>query len=246
MTFFQQSLPRTFAHISRHSTSFAPAFVPTFRTSTSRLFSSCSPVREGPTKADEFRLGYHKKINEDVLQGAKRPSRGQGFELDVPGEGNYLLSAYCTPNNFICGLTWIKQVPTQSTGQTMSQHYVIIVETTGQCGFKKGQRGTMEAATQTSLKMVRHIKSVMRGEYPRSNLSGKKWPQPNNKPKYLKSLPPLQTLQVRWRGFGNGREALYKVLMSDEAKEIRDYIVNIGDRTPVPVGGPRPRKERKV
>jgi small subunit ribosomal protein S11 len=48
------------------------------------------------------------------------------------------------------------------------------------------------------------------------------------------------------RGFGQGREAAVKVLMSPEGKVLRDKIIRVADNTKIKFAGTRAKKRRRL
>jgi small subunit ribosomal protein S11 len=53
-------------------------------------------------------------------------------------------------------------------------------------------------------------------------------------------------LHLIFKGFGQGRDAMAKALMTAEGKEVKDLIVRITDKTPIKVGGTRAKKKRRL
>ena len=53
-------------------------------------------------------------------------------------------------------------------------------------------------------------------------------------------------LEIVLRGFGQGREAALKVLMSPEGKILRDKIVRVADSTRLKFGGTRSKGQRRL
>lgn len=56
----------------------------------------------------------------------------------------------------------------------------------------------------------------------------------------------MKKLEVVLRGFGAGREAAIKVLMSPEGKILRDKIVRVADSTRLKFGGTRSKRPRRL
>ena len=53
-------------------------------------------------------------------------------------------------------------------------------------------------------------------------------------------------LHLVLKGFGQGRDAMTKALMTAEGKEVKDLIIRITDKTPIKVGGTRAKKKRRL
>lgn len=84
--------------------------------------------------------------------------------------------------------------------------------------FKKANRGTYEASHQAALKMFRRIEQ--HGE---------------------------ARIIVAFKGlWGSGRQAVAAALASRDGQTLRRWIIRVEDRTPIKVGGTRPRKARRL
>ncbi|KAF2791781.1 mitochondrial ribosomal protein-like protein subunit S18 [Melanomma pulvis-pyrius CBS 109.77] len=91
----------------------------------------------------------------------------------------------------------------------------------GNIGFKKAGRGTYDAAYQLAAFVMSRIQD-----------------------KGL--LPQIQKLEVVYRGFGPGREAVTKAILGSEGKKIRPLIVKLSDSTRLKFGGTRSKKPRRL
>lgn len=49
-----------------------------------------------------------------------------------------------------------------------------------------------------------------------------------------------------FNGFGQGREAVTRALLSPDGEAVRGMFVRVTDRTPIPIGGVRPKKKRTL
>ncbi|KAG5929669.1 hypothetical protein E4U42_005101 [Claviceps africana] len=97
----------------------------------------------------------------------------------------------------------------------------IISMSCGNIGYKKSRRGTFDSAYSLT-------------KYALERLIHTGWSQKINK------------LELVLRGFGQGREAAVKVLMSPEGKVLRDKIVRVADSTRIKFGGTRSEKPRRL
>ncbi|RGP61737.1 hypothetical protein FSPOR_9734 [Fusarium sporotrichioides] len=97
----------------------------------------------------------------------------------------------------------------------------IISLSAGNIGFRKSRRGTFDSAYSLT-------------KYVLERLIHTGWPVKMNR------------LEVVLRGFGQGREAALKVLMSPEGKILRDKIVRVADSTRIKFGGTRSEKPRRL
>jgi len=59
-------------------------------------------------------------------------------------------------------------------------------------------------------------------------------------------LPQIQKLELAYRGFGPGREAVTKAILGAEGKKIRPLIVKLSDSTRLKFGGTRSKKPRRL
>jgi len=125
-------------------------------------------------------------------------------------------------------------------------------------GFKKAQRGTFEAATNTVLSCFKRMEGLL--DVPRPGFSTapvvrRKYVVFGPIPSYLVSYllgaairksdaPYLDSLTISMNGFGQGRDAIYSVLTMAESYQIRRHIRALVDKTPIKIGGSRPKKRR--
>ncbi|KAJ4380805.1 hypothetical protein N0V86_004167 [Didymella sp. IMI 355093] len=91
----------------------------------------------------------------------------------------------------------------------------------GNIGFRKAGRGTYDAGYQLAAFVMSRIKD-----------------------KGL--LPQINELELIYRGFGPGREAVTKAILGSEGKQIRDKIVKLSDSTRLKFGGVRSKKPRRL
>ncbi|KAF2089082.1 translational machinery component, partial [Saccharata proteae CBS 121410] len=92
---------------------------------------------------------------------------------------------------------------------------------TGNIGFKKGARGSYDAAYQLCAFVLRKIQE-----------------------KGL--LPQIREMEVVFRGFGEGRDAVRKVLMGTEGINIRGKVTKVTDATRLKFGGSRSPNPRRL
>lgn len=97
----------------------------------------------------------------------------------------------------------------------------IISLSCGNIGYKKSRRGTFDSAYSLT-------------KYVLERLVHTGWP------------PKIHRLELVMRGFGQGREAAMKVLMSPEGKILRDKIVRVADSTRVKFAGTRSKAPRRL
>ncbi|KAF1833580.1 mitochondrial ribosomal protein-like protein subunit S18 [Decorospora gaudefroyi] len=97
----------------------------------------------------------------------------------------------------------------------------IISVSCGNIGFRKAGRGTYDAGYQLAAFLMTRIQD-----------------------KGL--LPQIQKLELIYRGFGPGREAVTKAILGSEGKRIRPLIVKLADSTRLKFGGVRSKKPRRL
>ncbi|OCK76461.1 translational machinery component [Lepidopterella palustris CBS 459.81] len=91
----------------------------------------------------------------------------------------------------------------------------------GNIGFRKAGRGTYDAAYQLAAYVMSRIQD-----------------------KGL--LADIRQLQVVFRGFGPGRQAVTKAILGSEGRNIRDKIVMLSDATRLKFGGTRSPAPRRL
>ncbi|EUC28916.1 hypothetical protein COCCADRAFT_40626 [Bipolaris zeicola 26-R-13] len=91
----------------------------------------------------------------------------------------------------------------------------------GNIGFRKAGRGSYDAAYQLAAFLMNRIQD-----------------------KGL--LPQIKKLELVYRGFGPGREAVTKAILGAEGKKIRPLIVKLADSTRLKFGGVRSKKPRRL
>jgi small subunit ribosomal protein S11 len=91
----------------------------------------------------------------------------------------------------------------------------------GNIGFKKGKRGTYDAAYQLCAYV---LDKLNQGGWHRK----------------------ITALEVVLRGFGVGREAATKVLLGNEGRLLRPHITKVSDSTRLKFGGTRSPKPRRL
>ncbi|PLW09490.1 hypothetical protein PCANC_22317 [Puccinia coronata f. sp. avenae] len=112
---------------------------------------------------------------------------------------------------------------------------VVARVTAGSVGFKRGRRQEYEAATQASLAMFNKIRDLLKlAPLARASSSPAK-----------KDGAPRE-LEIVFNGFGVGRDAFMASLLNSQATDLRELVRSLRDSTTVKIGGPRPKKRRRV
>ncbi|EST07418.1 Ribosomal protein S11 [Kalmanozyma brasiliensis GHG001] len=91
----------------------------------------------------------------------------------------------------------------------------------GSVGFKKSARSGYEAGYRAAFSMFGKINE-------------------------FKDAWRIQHLEVLWNGFGQGREAVYRAMLAGEGQATKNLISKMTDKTPVKIGGVRPKKRRML
>ncbi|MCJ1399821.1 hypothetical protein MMC11_003024 [Xylographa trunciseda] len=97
----------------------------------------------------------------------------------------------------------------------------ILAVSTGNLGFKKAARGTYDAAYQLGAYIMNRIQQEG-------------------------LLAKIQQMELVLRGYGDGREAIKKILLGSEGMSLRPRIVRVTDATRLKFGGTRSKKPRRL
>ena len=103
---------------------------------------------------------------------------------------------------------------------------VIFRTSPGIHGYKKFNRSTYEASHTCATAVVRRM------EEEKDRLQGEGRDPPR--------------VALMFNGFGQGREAMTTVLQSGDGRTVRNMVWMITDKTPIKVGGVRPRKAKRL
>ncbi|OAA65454.1 37S ribosomal protein [Niveomyces insectorum RCEF 264] len=98
---------------------------------------------------------------------------------------------------------------------------VILSVSCGNLGFRKSHRKSFDAAYQL-------------GAYVCDRLYQRNWHKT------------IQKMEVTLRGFGQGREAVSKILLGTEGRLLRNKITRVADNTRLKFGGTRSKKPRRL
>lgn len=134
----------------------------------------------------------------------------------------YRIHVACTPNNTHILISDPRGNPLKASRWTG-----------GSCGFKGVNRSGYEAGYQCAVRAFARIKQLAEEEGSSSVGAGV-------------GLVPRARFEVLFSGFGQGRDAVFKALMTSEGDEVRPYVVRVTDNTPIKIGGTRARKTRRL
>jgi len=104
----------------------------------------------------------------------------------------------------------------------------IFVVSTGNLGFKKANRGTYDAAYQLGAYTMKRIRD--------SGLLS----NPTSKEQRIEKV------ELVLRGYGDGREAMKKILLGSEGMLLRPLVYKVTDATRLKFGGTRSKKPRRL
>lgn len=57
---------------------------------------------------------------------------------------------------------------------------------------------------------------------------------------------PAMKLELCIKGFGQGRDAVSKALMTSEGEKVRKVVNRVTDKSPIKIGGTRAKKARRL
>ena len=123
----------------------------------------------------------------------------------------YILNVYASRNNTILTLS----TPTPSS--TTTTITPVSWTSAGSSGYKGASRGTYDAGVETTLKMFKKISDLINPPI----LAG------GVKVKEGRGVP--SDLEIIWNGFGQGREAVFRTLMSGEGDSVRGIVSRVSD-----------------
>jgi small subunit ribosomal protein S11 len=129
----------------------------------------------------------------------------------------YHMNVSCTPNNTHIVLSDSSGHPIKSGNWSG-----------GSCGFKGVNRSGYEAGYQCAMRAFARVKLLTRESAEMGAGSG------------------AVRFEVLFKGFGRGREAVFKALMTSEGDDVRPFVTRVTDNTPIKIGGTRAKKTRRL
>lgn len=162
------------------------------------------------------------------------PRRPGSFASSRLAANFYKLHVFSTRNNTILTLTTTPGSSSSASSQDRSSsssssspsdpHHAVAWVSAGSAGYKGASRGTYDAAVEVSLKMFKKIQELKTPTVGPGGLKKKViWPPPTD-------------LEVVWKGFGQGRDAVFRTLMSGEGDGVRGLVKQVTDAVSV-LGG---------
>ena len=138
---------------------------------------------------------------------------------------NYTIHVSCTPNN-----THI--VMSDSEGHPIKSG----CWSGGSCGFKGVNRSGYEAGYQCAVRAFARVKEIARESSAEMGGVGVGMGMGAGTARF----------EVLFKGFGRGREAVYKAFMTSEGDDVRPFVTRVTDNTPIKIGGTRAKKARRL
>jgi small subunit ribosomal protein S11 len=135
----------------------------------------------------------------------------------------YRIHVLCTPNNTHVVISDPHGHPLKAGSWTG-----------GSCGFKGVNRSGYEAGYQCAVRAFARIKQIAEEEGGAFGAGASA------------VVVPRARFEVLFSGFGQGRDAVVKALMTSEGDEVRPYVVRVTDNTPIKIGGTRAKKTRRL
>jgi small subunit ribosomal protein S11 len=135
----------------------------------------------------------------------------------------YRIHVLCTPNNTHIVISDPRGHPLKAGSWTG-----------GSCGFKGVNRSGYEAGYQCAVRAFARIKQLAQEEGVAFGVGAS-------------AVAVLRArFEVLFSGFGQGRDAVFKALMTSEGDDVRPYVVRVTDNTPIKIGGTRAKKTRRL
>lgn len=136
---------------------------------------------------------------------------------------NYTIHVSCTPNNTHIIMS------DAATGRPIKSGSW----SGGSCGFKGVNRSGYEAGYQCAVRAFSRVKQLARESA--AEMGGGVGPGAGG-----------ARFEVLFKGFGRGREAVFKALMTSEGDDVRPFVTRVTDNTPIKIGGTRAKKTRRL
>ncbi|KAF2746478.1 mitochondrial ribosomal protein-like protein subunit S18 [Sporormia fimetaria CBS 119925] len=214
-----------------------PTAMRVFRALQSPLYAACRSGVRAPALS-QFRP-FSQTTHTDAARPTKADTQGSMNSMLANVSGNLNLGSAIPPRGELDGDIFVnlaksewEEPPRHHLHIYCHKHNTHITLTTpdrdpiisvscGNIGFRKAGRGTYDAAYQLAAFVMNRIRD-----------------------KGL--LPQIQRLELVYRGFGAGREAVTKAILGSEGSQIRHLVVRLADSTRLKFGGVRSKKPRRL
>lgn len=129
----------------------------------------------------------------------------------------YKLNVFTTRNNTILTLSTTPSSPS-SDSSPQDPHVPVSWVSAGAAGYKGASRGTFDAGVECAIRMFAKIDEMVNPTMGTGGMMKKKseWPRPTE-------------LEVVWKGFGQGRDAVFRTLMGGEGDKVRGLVTRVTD-----------------
>ena len=142
-------------------------------------------------------------------------------------------SLHCRKNNTQGTLSWAYRPDNRSTPDYWN---AVLLGTSqysgGRLGFKGAQSGTAEAGHQVVVAMFRKVEEENNREIEKRRKRNEEAGIPRSQGGYLEDRVGVH-VRLHINGFGQGREAFFKALKSEEGSLMRQLTIAIADHTPI-------------
>jgi small subunit ribosomal protein S11 len=150
-----------------------------------------------------------------------RPSKGTHSLHVYSHRHNTHITFTHTPNEVAKQSAALDPHNPLSQVQINRQSKTLLTLSTGNIGFKKGGRGSYDAAYQLAAYAFKYIQE--KG-----------------------MLADVEEITVLLRGYGSGRDAVSKAILGSEGRFLRNFIKTVVDTTRLKQGGTRGKKPRRL
>ncbi|KAM0792465.1 hypothetical protein ACM66B_005140 [Microbotryomycetes sp. NB124-2] len=210
----------------------APALAAAAET-TGAASSTNSPSRSSTTSSSPVPAAFRAPAASTSTSKAFPTFSGESNWTRLRRKSFYKLHVYSTRNNTILTLTHTPGAESFDHNPT-DPHHVVAWVSGGSAGFKGASRATYDAAVEASIRMFRKIQNLVNPPV-----------GPGGQRQKVVWSPPTD-LEIVWKGFGQGRDAVYRTLMGGQGEAVQRLVTRVTDATPLKIGGTRPKKKRTI
>jgi len=190
-----------------------------------------APAVDAPPQADK-RYGYP-SYSKQRFSSEGRSSKGA---LNITKTPQTTFGLYCqsTRSNTIVTITRTSTNPAAAPSASSSgpgpaagpstsaaSSGVVAWFSGGSCQFKGANRASYEAGYQCAKQSFRALEGLLKAE-------------------------PDARVELFFKGFGQGREAMRGALLAVEGETVRRHVKSVTDRTPIKIGGTRAKKAKRL
>ncbi|GAA5846496.1 hypothetical protein JCM3766R1_002509 [Sporobolomyces carnicolor] len=226
-----------------HAAATGATSTPPLDATASAAATTATPLPGAAVLPEAFRAPSPSQSSQSSLSSTRTasPSSSRISASSPLRQQPYKLSVYSTRNNTILTLSTSLAAATATAGggsslgaggSSSTPHVPIAWVSAGSAGYKGAARGTYDAAVEVSLRMFNKIRDLIEPPVLQGGQRQKaKGPKPTE-------------IEVVWKGFGQGRDAVFRTLMGAEGDQVRSMVKRVTDATPIKIGGTRAKKRR--